>query len=137
MEAYTKWAQRPETKAKIAAAKLSAWTDFTKQFPNADKTKFVAETDIHNKWNITVEIFLKEGPDSLQSVFDSDRKYWSQQMKTALGLAGVGGFPYQLSPLKTKKALPIPSVDFAKPKQVSRKYSTTRQKFTSRQILSS
>ena len=33
-------------------------------------------------------------------------------MKTALGLDGVGGFPYQLSPLKTKTPLPIPAVDF-------------------------
>ena len=115
MDAYTKWAQKPETKAKIASAKQSAWKEFTKQFPNADKTKFVAQTDVDNKWNITVEIFFKEVPDSLQSVFGSDRKYWSQKMKTALGLAGVGGFPYQLSPLKTKNALPIPSVDFAEP----------------------
>ena len=29
-------------------------------------------------------------------------------MKTALGSAGLEGFPYQLSPLKTKTALPIP-----------------------------
>ena len=33
-------------------------------------------------------------------------------MKTALGLDGVDGFPYQLSPLRTKKALPIPAVAF-------------------------
>ena len=33
-------------------------------------------------------------------------------MKTALGLTGIEGFPYQLSPLKTKKSLPIPAVDF-------------------------
>ena len=65
-----------------------------------------------DKWNITAEMFFKEGPGSLQSVFGSDRKYWSQQMKTALGLDGVGGFPYQLSPLKTKTPLPIPAVDF-------------------------
>ena len=32
-------------------------------------------------------------------------------MKTALGLADTG-FPYQLSPLKTKTALPIPAVEF-------------------------
>ena len=68
--------------------------------------------DVDDKWNITVEVFFKEGPRSLQNVFGSDRKYWSQQMKTALGLDGVGGFPYQLSPLKTKPALPIPAVDF-------------------------
>jgi len=33
-------------------------------------------------------------------------------MKTALGLDDVNRFPYQLSPLKTKKGLPIPAVDF-------------------------
>ena len=65
-----------------------------------------------DKWNITAEVFFKEGPGSLQSVFGSDRKYWSPQMKAALGLDGVSGFPYQLSPLKTKTPLPIPAVDF-------------------------
>ena len=33
-------------------------------------------------------------------------------MKTALGLDGVSGFPYQLSPLKNKTALPNPAIDF-------------------------
>ena len=33
-------------------------------------------------------------------------------MKKALGLAGVAGFPFLLSPLKTKKLLPIPAVEF-------------------------
>ena len=112
MDAFTKWAQKPETKAKIAMAQTSAWAEFTKQFPNADKTKFVAQTNVDDKWNITAEVFFKEGPGSLQSVFGSDRKYWSPQMKTALGLDGVGGFPYQLSPLKKKTPLPIPAVDF-------------------------
>ena len=82
MEAFTKWAQKPETKAKLAAAKTNAWADFTKQFPNADKTKFVAQNNVDDKWNITAEVFFKEGSGSLQSVFGSDRKYWSQQMKT-------------------------------------------------------
>ena len=112
MDAFTKWAQKPETKAKLAAAKTSAWVDFTKQFPNADKTKFAVQTNVDQQWNITAEVFFKEGPGSLMSVFGSDRKYWSQQMKTALGLDGVDGFPYQLSPLKTKTALPIPAVEF-------------------------
>ena len=112
MDAYIKWAQKPETKAKIAAAQTSVWAEFTKQFPNADKTKFVVQTNVDDKWNITAEVFFKEGPGSLQSVFGSDKKYWSQQMKAALGLDGVSGFPYQLSPLKTKTQLPIPAVDF-------------------------
>ena len=109
MDAFTKWAQKPETKAKLAAAQTSAWAEFTKQFPNADKHK---QTNVDDKWNITAEVFFKEGLGSLQSVFGSDRKYWSPQMKAALGLGGVSGFPYQLSPLKTKTPLPIPAVDF-------------------------
>ena len=107
MDAFTKWLQKPETKAKIAA-----WEDFKKQFPNADKTKFAVQTNADDKGNITAEVFFKEGSGSLQSVFGLGRKYWSPQMKTALGLDGVEGFPYQLSPLKTKPALPIPAVDF-------------------------
>lgn len=35
-------------------------------------------------------------------------------MKTALDLAGVTGFPYKLSPMKTKTALPILDVFFTK-----------------------
>ena len=57
-------------------------------------------------------MFFNEGPGSSLSVFGSDRKYWSQQMKKALALAGVEGFPFRLSPLKTKIALPIPVVEF-------------------------
>ena len=94
-------------------AKQAAWAEFTKQFPNADKTKFAVQTYIDAKNNITAEVFFKEGPGSLQSVFGSDRKYWCPEMKAALGLQGVPGFPYQLSPLKTKRPLPIPAVDFA------------------------
>ena len=95
------------TTAKIAASKKSAWAEFTAQFPNADKEQFFAQTYSDGKGNITgSEMFLKGG------LFGSDRKYWSLQMKAALGLEGVEGFPYQLSPLRTKKALPIPVVDF-------------------------
>ena len=107
-----KMGANPETKAKLTAAKTRAWVDFTKHFPNADKNQFVAQTNVDQQWNITAEVFFKEGPGSLQSVFSSDSKYWSQQMKTALRLDGVGGFLYQLSPQKTKPALPIPAVDF-------------------------
>ena len=57
-------------------------------------------------------MFFNESAGSSVSVFGSDRKYWNQKMKTALGLIGAEGFPYQLSPLKTKTALLIPAVDF-------------------------
>ena len=76
-------------------------------------TKFVSQVSIDEKNNFSAELFFKAGPGSLQSVLGSDRRYWSQQMKTAFGLAGVSGFPYQLAPRKSKKPLPIPAVDFA------------------------
>jgi len=110
---FEKWAQRPDTKAKEAAAKKkSAWVAFTKQFLNADKTQFVAQINIDEKRNVSAEMFFKAGKGSLQSVFGSDKKYWSQPMKAALGVTGVADFPYQLSLMKTKTALPIPVVDF-------------------------
>ena len=86
-----------------------------------DKTQFIAQTSVDEKWNVTVEMFFKEGTGDLQSVFGSDRKYWSQQMKTVLSLVGVAGFLYQLLPLKTKTPLPIPAVDFANAAQSLKK----------------
>lgn len=74
--------------------------------------KFVSQVDIDKNKTFSAEVFAKEGPGSQPSVFDSDRKYWSQEMKTALGLTGVPGFPYQLSPRKSKTPLPIPAVYF-------------------------
>ena len=65
--------------------------------------------------NFSAEVFFKASPDLLQNVFGSDRQYWSQQMKTVLGLDGVSSFPHQLSPLKTKFQLPIPAADFTEP----------------------
>ena len=105
--------QTPEGKKKSSAAKDKAWTRFVNQFPNTDVTKFVSQVSINENNNFSAEVFFKAGPDFLQSVFGSDRKYWSQQMKTALGLMWVSGFPYQLSLRKTKKPLPIAAVDFA------------------------
>ena len=71
MDAFTKWAQKPETKAKLATAKTSAWVEFTKQFPNADKTKFVAQTNVDQQWNITAEVFFKEGPGLFKAYLSS------------------------------------------------------------------
>ena len=115
MTTFDKWFQKPETKSQLASAKKNAWDQFTKQFPNADKDQFFVQTSVDEKNKISAEVFFKESAVTSSSVFGSDRKYWSQKMKTALGLIGVGGFPFQLSPLKTKTALPIPAVEFTEP----------------------
>ena len=112
---FDEWARKPETKARLDLAKKNAWEQFTRQFPNADKTRFYVQTSVDEKYRISAEVFFNESESSSVSVFGSDKKYWSQKMKTALGLAGVEGFSYELSPLKTKTALPIPAVDFTEP----------------------
>jgi len=78
------------------------------------KTNSWHKINIDEKRNITAEMFFKAGEGALQSVFGSGRRSWSQSTKAALGLMGVAYFPYQLSPMKTKTALPIPAVDFTK-----------------------
>ena len=107
---FDQWAIKPETKAKLASAQKNAWAQFTKQFPNADQDKFNVQTNVDENYNISAEVFWKENADSSVSVFGSDQKYWSPQMKEALGLEE--GFPFQLTPLKTKAPMPITSVDF-------------------------
>ena len=112
---FDKWVRKPEMKAKLALAKKNAWTQFTKQFPNADKDEFYVQTSVDEKYKISAEVFFNESAGSSVSVFGSDRKYWNQQMKTALGVIGEEGFPFQLWPLETKRSLPIPAVDFTEP----------------------
>ena len=112
MDAITKYMQTSDAKKKSSEAKDKAWTQFVNQFPNADVTQFVSQVSIDQNNNFSPEVFFKASPDLMQSVFGSDRQSWSQKMKTALGVTGVYGFPYQLSLLKTKLQLPTPAVDF-------------------------
>jgi len=90
----------PEAQKIADAAEEKAWNEFQQQFPRADRNKFESQANFKGTSGVST------------SVFGSDRRYWSPQMKTALGLDDVNGFPYQLSPLKTKKPLPIPAVNF-------------------------
>jgi len=106
------WMRSSDGKTEIAEVKKDAWVPFNQQFPNADKSKFVSQATVESKGNVSAEIFFIQSEGSLQSVFGSDRKYWSADMKKALGLGDIGGFPYQLSPLRTKVSLPIPAEPF-------------------------
>ena len=73
---------------------------------------FRSQESIDEKNNATTEVFFKESEGSFQSVFGSDGRYWSAEMKEALGLGESGGFPYQLSPLGSKVSLAIPAEPF-------------------------
>ena len=79
------------------------------------QTQFYVQTSADEKYRISAEVFFNESAGSSVSVFGSDRKYWSQKMKNALGVISEEGFPFQLSLSKTKRALPIPAVDFTEP----------------------
>ena len=103
MADFDEWAQKPETNAKLALAKKNAWEQFTKQFLHADKTQFYVQTSANEKYRISAEVFFNESACSSVSVFGSDRKYWSQKMKNALGVIGEEGFPFQLSLLTKQK----------------------------------
>jgi len=97
---------------KVEVVKKKAWTSFLNRFPKADKSQFISQAMIDEKNNVTAEVFFKESEDLFQSVFGSDRKYWSTEMKEALGLGDSGGFPYQLAPLGSKVSFPIPAVPY-------------------------
>ena len=83
---FHEWARRPEMKAKLESAKKNAWTQFKKQFPNADNDKFYVQTNVDENFKISSEVFFNEGPGSSVDVNLSHRKDWSQRMKKALGL---------------------------------------------------
>lgn len=80
--------------------KSKAWKKFIGEFPRADKKRFFVqeEYDDDGDW---------------QSVYGSQRKYWSDELKQALGLGDFDGFPYQLAPVGIKTGLSVPAVDFA------------------------
>ena len=110
--ALLKWMKTPEAQRIATAAKEKAWNELLKPFPRADRSKFVIQADFIKNHKAVADVFLKTS-DGLKSVFGSDSRFWSQQMKTALGISAVNnGFPYQLSPQKTRNPLPIPAVDF-------------------------
>ena len=101
------WLQSDEAKKISEEAKAKAWKDFKREYPFADLSKFVAQTDFNEK-HATAEIYLKAGPGFRQSVSESDRRYWSDQMKEALG---IGGFPVELS-LNYHPLFSVPAVQF-------------------------
>ena len=102
------WLQSDEAEKISEDAKAKAWKDFKREYPFADLSKFEAQTDFIDKKHATAEIYLKAGPGFWQSVSGSDRRYWSDEMKEALG---IGGFPVELT-LNSHPLLPVPAVQF-------------------------
>jgi len=115
MDALTKWMSTPEAKKIATSAQENAWKALQQQYPRADRRKFQIPVMFSKNHTAKAEVFFIGPSDISSSVFGSDKRYWSPEMKTALGLGDVNGFPYQLTPLKTKTLLAIPAVDFTQP----------------------
>ena len=114
------WLQSDEAKHISDDVKSKAWNDFKRKYPFADLSKFEAQTDFIDQKHATAEIYLKAGPGFRQSVSESDRRYWSDEMKEALG---IGGFPVELI-LNDHTLLPVPAVQFEKnPESISKLFS--------------
>ena len=60
-------------------------------------------------------MLFPDGDGSWENPLIEDRKYWSKNLKAALGMHQDGGFPMQLTPFKRTKQtqMPIPAVDFS------------------------
>ena len=52
-KALSKWMQSPDGKTEIAEAKKDVWVSFNQQFPNADKSEFVAQATVQSKGNVS------------------------------------------------------------------------------------
>jgi len=102
-------------KKEATAAQDRAWDKFAHQFPNAERSKFVANVEFAKNHTASAEIFFKHSSGVSKSVSGSDRRYWSERMKAGLLLTEVGGFPYQLVAMKRKIAQPIPPIKFTEP----------------------
>ena len=57
-----KMGTKARDKSQIDAVKKSAWAQFIKQFPNADKNQFFVQTNVGDKWNVTAELFFQRRP---------------------------------------------------------------------------
>ena len=112
--ALLKWIQTPQAVKIAKVAEQKAWKTFLAKYPNADKSKFVPQTDFAKDHTATSEIYFKARPGHLIDVLGSDSKYWSSEMKSALGVGQSSeGFPQQLTPSGLKgDSLPIPAVGF-------------------------
>ena len=109
------WLQSDEARRISEEAKAEAWKDFKRKYPFADLSKFEAQVNFNEK-HATTDIKFKAGPGFWQSVSGSDRRYWSDEMKEALG---IGGFPVELI-LNSRQLLPVPAVQFEKnPESIS------------------
>jgi len=84
-DALWKWMKTPEAQKIATSAQEKAWNELQQQFPHADRSKFEIQANFAKNHTATAEVFFKGSSGMSTTVFGSDKRYWSPQMKTALG----------------------------------------------------
>ena len=99
---------------RIAATKAQALAAFKKRFPRANIARFEEEVEIDpTTRKPTATVLFTESDGSQTVVMLKPQKYWSHDLKDALGVQPDGGFPYQLTLQQSHTPLPVPAIDFA------------------------
>ena len=100
---------------RIAAAKAQALAAFKKRLPRANIARFKEEVEIDpTTRKPTATVLFTESNGSQTVVMLKPQKYWSHDLKDALGVQPDGGFPYQLTlQQQSHTPLPVPAIDFA------------------------
>ena len=101
---------------RIAAAKAQVLTAFKKRFPRANIARFEEEVDIDpTTRKPTATVLFTESDGSQTIVMLKPKKYWSHDLKDALGVQQDGGFPAQLSllPTQSQAPQPVPAIAFS------------------------
>ena len=106
-----KWLKSKESDKISSQKKKEAWEKFNKAFPRADLSKFTVEVVFYSKTKVEATVYFKAGDGLQQSVFGSNRKFWSNEMKKALGILSSGGFPEELQEAAIP-SLPVPALDY-------------------------
>jgi len=81
--ALWKWMSTPEAKKIATSAQENALKALQQQCPRADRSKFEIQAMFTKNHTAIAEVFFKDPSGVSESVFGSDKKYWSTEMKTA------------------------------------------------------
>ena len=69
MASLLKWIQTPEADKIAKVAEQKAWKTFLTKYPNADRTKFEAQTVFAKDHTATSQIHFKAGPGHLLDIY--------------------------------------------------------------------
>ena len=79
---FQKWLSTPEAQKIATSTQANAWQALQQQFSRADRSKFEIQAMFSKNHTATAEVFFKGSSGVSTSVFGSDKRYWTPEMKT-------------------------------------------------------